>query len=231
MMDSNHHNGIDRLLADQKRLSRLRRGRIGLLSNQTCRTASGQTTAAALQTALAGATGRGLIRLFAAEHGWSTTTAPGASVGDARDPETGLPVHSVYGIRQRPDRKMFEDLDAILIDLRDIGVRCYTYATTAARFIAALTGQAPAVILCDRPNPIGNRQAGPDLDPTLRNFLAFLDAPFVHGRTLGGLLTDFNHALGPAACDLTVVPAGEPAPAPAWVPPSPSLTHPDTLTL
>lgn len=225
------HNGIDRLLADQELLSRLRRGHVGLLSSNACRTATGQTTAAALQTALAGVAGRGLVRLFAAEHGWATAAAPGASVDDAHDPQTGLPVHSVYGIRNRPDREALNDLDAILIDLRDIGVRCYTYATTAARFLAALSGSALEVILCDRPNPLGSRQAGPDLDPELRNFLAYFDTPFVHGRTLGGLLADFNQNLGSAACTLTVVPADGSGSAPDWHPPSPSLTHPHTLPL
>ncbi|MHA1565624.1 MAG: exo-beta-N-acetylmuramidase NamZ family protein [Alphaproteobacteria bacterium] len=235
-MESGQHNGIDRLLADQELRERLRRGRVGLLSSRVCRTATGKSTAAALQAALAGTTGQGLVRLFAAEHGWSTAAAPGAAVDDAHDPQTSLPVHSVYGIRQRPDPAALADLDAIVIDLRDMGVRCYTYATTAARFLSGLAGHtglaghALEVIICDRPNPLGAKQAGPDLDPNLRNFLGYFDIPFVHGQTLGQLLSDFNHRL-PTPCDLTVIPADMAHTEPAWHPPSPSLTHPHTVPL
>ena len=228
-MESTLH-GIDRLLADQGLCTRLRHGRVGLLSSQACLTATGASTAAALLAALAGSTGHGLTRLFAAEHGWSTAAAPGASVDDARDPQTGLPVHSVYGIRQRPDPAALTDLDAILIDLRDLGVRCYTYATTAARFLAGLSGHALEVIICDRPNPLGLKQAGPGLDPSLRNFLSYFHTPFVHGQTLGQLLTDFNRQL-PTPCDVTVIPAGATDTAFGWHPPSPSLTHPHTVPL
>ncbi len=229
-METDQHYGIDRLLADEELCRRLRHGRIGLLSSSACHTAAGQSTAAALQTALAGSAGQGLVRLFAAEHGWSTTAAPGAAVDDASDPETGLPVHSVYGIRQRPDPAALADLDTIVIDLRDIGVRCYTYATTAARFLAGLGGHALEVIICDRPNPLGAGPAGPALDPNLRNFLGYFDTPFVHGQTLGQLLTEFNRRL-PTPCGITVIPAGSADAVPGWHPPSPSLTHPHTLPL
>ncbi len=224
-------NGIDRLLADPDLIARLRSSRVGLLSSQACRTTTNQTAAAALQEALASRADRGLVRLFAAEHGWSTTAKPGAAIADANDPQTGLPVHSVYGIRQQPDPTAYADLDAIVIDLRDLGVRCYTYATTAARFLAALSDRGPELIVCDRPNPLGAGQAGPRLEPKLRNFLAYFDGQFVHGQTLAELLVDFNRRRGPMACNLSVIPAGPPVSTPQWQPPSPSLTHPDTVPL
>ena len=214
--------GIDRLLADADMVARLRRRRVGLLSNRACMTRDGAQTAHALARAL-GTGARGLVRLFAPEHGWSV--AEGAGVGDGIEPGLGLPVHSLYGPRRAPAPEALDDLDAVIVDLQDVGVRCYTYATTAALVLATLAGRRVEAIVCDRPNPLGTRVAGPMLDPDLRSFVGYFDMPYRHGRTLGTLLGDFTSWRLDGKVELTVIPAGdEPlAPPGPWTPPSPAL--------
>jgi uncharacterized protein YbbC (DUF1343 family) len=91
------------------------------------------------------------------------------------------------------------------------------------------------VVVCDRPNPLGPRTAGPPLDPRFRSFLGYLDVPYVHGLTLGELArVHADRALGEAV-DLKVVtfsapPLNRPRPEP-WIPPSPGLPAPDAVSL
>jgi uncharacterized protein YbbC (DUF1343 family) len=106
-----------------------------------------------------------------------------------------------------------------------VGVRCYTYATTAALTLAALANLDIEVILCDRPNPLGYVSAGPGLDPQLRSFVGYLDVPFRHGKTLGTMLTEFAANQLPNGIHMTIMAAEAEdfAPPTPWSPPSPSL--------
>lgn len=239
--------GIDRLLADTALARTLDGRRVGLLSNAASVTAAGVTVAAALAQALgrvapraaagaaggrSGGPGGGLVRLFAPEHGFAAGAGAGAAVADGHDPATGLPVHSLYGPRRSPADAALADLDVVVIDLRDVGVRCFTYAATAARLIEALGQAGVAALVCDRPNPLGGRRAGPRLEPAQRGFVAYLDVPFVHGRTLGALLRRHNEGLDTPA-DLSVVaPADDLADVEGpWRPPSPGLRDRETVLL
>jgi uncharacterized protein YbbC (DUF1343 family) len=141
-------------------------------------------------------------------------------------------VHSLYGPRRAPDAAALADLDVVLVDLQDVGVRCYTYASTAALLLRALARQPDKeALLCDRANPLGPGHAGPRLDPALRSFIGYFDLPFVHGRTLGGLLGDWARQALPGLCVTRVdAPAALAPPAP-WVPPSPSLRDWDAVRL
>ena len=229
---SSPRSGIDRLIADDALVGRLRRMRVGLLSNRACLTQAAEPSARALARAL-GSGQRGLVRLFAPEHGFDVVAAEGAGIADGIEPELGLPVHSLYGPRRAPAPDMAADLDTVIIDLQDVGVRCYTYATTAALMVAALAGSGIEVILCDRPNPLGGSRAGPALDPQLRSFVGYLDVPFRHGQTLGTMLADFAaHRLSDSVA-MTVMAADAEAFAPPvpWTPPSPSLADWDAVRL
>jgi len=228
-------NGIDRLLADAPLLARLRHQRVGLLTHDACRTVSGEPSRLALARALSqGNLGfaRGLVRLFTPEHGLETTAPAGATVADGADPQTGLDVVSLYGPRLVPDAAMLEDLDAVIVDLRDVGVRCFTYAATAARLIAAAAQPSlkTEIIVCDRPNPLGLHVAGPPLDPDLRSFIAWFDVPFVHGRTLAGLLAPVAAQAGMTRVHIVPHdPQAAVSRSATWVAPSPALSHPETI--
>jgi uncharacterized protein YbbC (DUF1343 family) len=222
-------NGIDRLLGDRKRMAWLRAARVGLLTHDACHTAKGIPT----RRALAAALGPGLVRLFTPEHGIAAAAPAGVGVADGHDPETGVQLASLYGPRLDPDVRMLADLDVIVVDLRDVGVRCFTYAATAARLIgaAARLTDGPAILVCDRPNPLGPATAGPPLDPALRSLVAWFDVPFVHGRTLGGLLA--LATTGQGAGRFETIP-GDPvlrSPTISWVAPSPALDHPEAVAL
>lgn len=222
--------GIDILLADGARLDTLRRRRVGLLTNAACRTAFGTQSASALNTALAGPSKPGLACLFAPEHGLAADIGAGAAVTDHSDETSGIDVVSLYGQRQAPAPEHLAAIDVLIIDLRDVGVRCYTYAATAALAAEAALDAGIDVIICDRQNPLGPAIDGPSLDLEFKSFLAYFPVPFVHGQTLGALVAEIldSHARVDL---LTVVPAeeGDILNAANWAPPSPALTIPDTV--
>ncbi len=174
--------------------------RVGLLTNHTGRTRDGAATI----DVLAGAPDVTLAALFSPEHGIRGVLD--ASVPSSRDEATGLPIHSLYGETRRPTAAMLEGLDAIVIDLQDVGARFYTYMTTVAYVMEEAAARKIKVVVLDRPNPIGGVAIeGPVLDPDLQSFIGhFPPMPTRHGLTLGEIARLFNGELGIGA-DLTVV--------------------------
>lgn len=222
--------GIDRLLAHPERLPR---GRVALLTNQAALTAGWEPTVDALRRAL----GPGLVALLSPEHGASGFEDDATDVPDRRDAGTGLPLVSLYGPRRRPDAALLDELDAVVVDLQEVGVRCYTYATTVALLLEAVAAHPapPEVVVCDRPNLLGGRMDGPALDPERRSFLGYLDVPYQHGLTLGELARDHAARLGGAPLRVEPVPGwrrDDPGPpSGAFVPPSPGLPDPAAVAL
>jgi uncharacterized protein YbbC (DUF1343 family) len=198
--------------------------RVGLLTNPAGRARSGQSTI----DALAGAQGVTLAALFSPEHGLEADRE--GNVESRRDPRTGLPIHSLYGSTRRPLGSMLSGLDAIVIDLQDVGVRFYTYATTMAYILEAAAKRKLEVVVLDRPNPIGPAGVrGPVPDPDVRSFTNYFRMPLQHGLTLGELARLFN-AEKRIGADLTVIAMQGYARASwydetglAWVAPSPNL--------
>ena len=218
--------GIDALLADPDRF--LEGRRVALLANQSSLTADGIPTLEALRAA----PGVELIALLTPEHGWSGFEDDATPVDDRRDPRTGLAIHSLYGPRRRPSADVLRSLDAVVVDVQEVGLRCYTYATTTALLCEAAAATGTRVVLCDRPSLSGPRVDGPALDPALRSFLGYLDVPFQHGRTIGEVVSWGTRHLD---VDLHVAPVtgwarGHPAPLP-FVPPSPGLPTPEAVAL
>lgn len=198
--------------------------RVGLLTNPAGRTRSGQSTI----DVLAGAQGVTLAALFSPEHGLEADRE--GDVESRRDPRTGLPVHSLYGSTRRPLGSMLAGLDAIVIDLQDVGVRFYTYATSMAYILEAAAKRKLKVVVLDRPNPIGPAGVrGPLPDPDVRSFTNYFRLALQHGLTLGELARLFN-AEKRIGADLTVIAMQGYARASwyeqtglAWVAPSPNL--------
>jgi uncharacterized protein YbbC (DUF1343 family) len=221
--------GLDQLLARHAR--RLRGRRIGLLAHQASVDARLEHAA----TLLADLRGARLVRLFAPEHGLWGAAQDHAPIAGARDPVTGRPVLSLYGARRAPTPAMLRGLDTLVVDLQDVGSRYYTFAWTMALAMRACARAGVAVVVLDRPNPLGgDRVEGNVPDPAYASFVGLYPLPARHGLTLGELARylDAEHGLG---CDLTVVPmrgwrramlwedTGLP-----WVPPSPNMPTPDT---
>ncbi len=176
-----------------------------------------------------------LRRLFAPEHGITGAAQDLVLVGHEKDPLTGLPVMSLYGRPLDPDPRVLEGLDALIVDLQDVGARYYTYNWTMALAMKAAARANLPVIVLDRPNPLGGeRLEGNWPEAGWSSFVGLYPLPIRHGMTMGELAGYLNdrHELG---CDLTVVPmlgwrrgmAWEDTGLP-WVAPSPNMPTPDT---
>src|SRR5262245_39051552 len=189
--------GIDVLRSDG--FSALQGKRIGLVTNHTGCARDGATTIDLLH-ATKGVT---LVRLFSPEHGIRGILD--ASVPSATDEKTGLMIQSLYGDTRRPTAAMFEGIDTMVIDLQDIGARFYTYMTTTAYVMEEAAKNKVAVVVLDRPNPIGGYQIeGPTLDKAALSFVGYYPMPIRHGMTLGELARLFN-AENKIGANLTVI--------------------------
>ncbi len=181
--------GIDVL--ESQDFAPLRGKRIGVLSNQTGVDSSGRRTI----DVLAHAPGVQLTAIFSPEHGVAGELDT-THVGNSRDAATGVPVYSVYGgtdQARRPPLDVLKQLDAVVFDLQDAGVRFYTYETTLGYFLEAAAKTGTQIIVLDRPNPItGAFFQGPLSQPGLENFTNYGPVPVRHGMTLGELAQMFN---------------------------------------
>jgi uncharacterized protein YbbC (DUF1343 family) len=175
--------GVERLVEDPALISGRR---FAVLANQ----ASVTSDLAPAWRALAGVGGR-LVRIFAPEHGLWGVAEDMEAVSDEREPVLGVPVISLYGaaaatVSPRPEH--LEGLDALVVDLPDIGCRYYTFAATMAHAIAACEAAGVEVIVCDRPNPIGGMALeGGSVAEGFRSLVSELAVPVRHGMTLGEL--------------------------------------------
>ncbi|HET7219134.1 MAG TPA: exo-beta-N-acetylmuramidase NamZ domain-containing protein [Vicinamibacterales bacterium] len=192
--------GIDVLRAEG--FAPLRGKRIGLVTNHTGRARDGASTIDVLY----GAKDVKLVALFSPEHGIRGTLDE--NVASTTDQKTGLPIYSLYGETRRPTGEMLDGLDAIVIDLQDVGARFYTYTTTMAYVMEEAAKRRLPVVVLDRPNPINGFQIeGPALDKAQLGFTGYFAAmPVRHGLTLGELAKLFNGE-NKIGVDLTVVEA------------------------
>lgn len=179
--------GIDRLIEDNFAI--LRGKRVGLITNQTSLTRTGEKTRVALQRGL----GRNFTALYTPEHGLEGTEKAGIHVSSRRDPVTGLIAYSLYGATRKPSPQMLAPIDVMLFDLQDIGSRSYTYISTMALAMEAAAENGKEFIVLDRPNPIGgNRVQGPPLESQWKSFVGQIPVPYVHGMTAGELARMIN---------------------------------------
>ncbi len=113
------------------------------------------------------------------------------------DPTRGVKVYSLYSETRTPTAEMLAGLDALVIDLQDVGTRIYTYIYTVAHCLTAAATHGVPVVVCDRPNPIGGTQVeGPMLLPGFESFVGQYPIPMRHGMTIGELANLFNDHFG-----------------------------------
>ncbi|MDX1408684.1 MAG: DUF1343 domain-containing protein, partial [Saprospiraceae bacterium] len=150
-----------------------------------------------------------ITRIFAPEHGFRGTADAGTHLTDQQDPQTGLAVISLYGEKRKPAPADLADVDIMVFDIQDVGVRFYTYISTLHLVMEACAEAGIPVIVLDRPNPNGYYVDGPVLDLTYQSFVGMHPIPVVYGLTIGELARMINGEgwLGEGLqCDLTVVP-------------------------
>ncbi len=190
--------GIDVL--EQDKFVPLQGRKIGLITNQTGVNRQGVRTA----TLLVKAEGVDLVALFSPEHGLQGQQDQ-RRIDDSVDPETGVPVYSLYGDTRRPTAKMLEGIDTLVFDIQDIGSRYYTYISTLGEAMASAAKHGIRLVVLDRPNPIrGDRIEGPVLDSGRESFVAFHSLPIRHGMTVGELARLFQKERMPDV-DLEVI--------------------------
>lgn len=149
-----------------------------------------------------------VLKVFAPEHGFRGEADAGEQVKDGRDPRTGLPLVSLYGSNKKPSPQQIADVDVLLFDIQDVGVRFYTYISTLHHVMEAAAENGKKVVVLDRPNPNGFYVDGPVLDMAYRSFVGMHPVPLVHGMTIGEYARMINGEgwlQGGVVCDLTVV--------------------------
>lgn len=165
--------------------------------------------------------------LFSAEHGFFGTAMPGERTASAWHPYWDRPIHSLYGDHRRPTDEMLAGLGRVVIDLCDIGVRCYTYLATLKNVMEECAKRGIAVTVFDRPIPLGGILDGPMRRSSFASFVAPLDVPLCHGMTPGECATWIRDTEG-LELDLTVVKLlgwshSCRDPWPNFIPPSPAI--------
>jgi len=160
-------------------LLKLKEKRVGLVVNYTA--VVGKTHLADTLKAY----GVEIKKILSPEHGFRGTATAGEHVQDGFDSKTGLPVVSLYGDNRKPTPAQLEDIDVLVFDIQDVGVRFFTYIGTLHYVMEACAENGKKLIVLDRPNPNGSYVDGPVLLPEFKSFIGMHPVPVVHGMTVG----------------------------------------------
>lgn len=148
------------------------------------------------------------IKIFCPEHGFRGNAEAGAHIASSTDPQTGIPIVSLYGKNKKPTPEQMADIDIVLFDLQDVGCRFYTYISTLHYVMEAAAESGKQVIVLDRPNPNGYYVDGPVLDAKFSSFVGMHPVPVVYGMTIGEYARMINGERwlkGGVQCALTVI--------------------------
>ena len=185
MSESQKEAGKSRIILGAEQLdqymSQLKGKRVALLVNQTS-TIGSVHLVDTLQSL-----GVDIQKVFAPEHGFRGDYSAGAVVSNGIDQKSGLPVVSLYGRNKKPTPQMLENIDVVIFDIQDVGVRFYTYISTMHYVMEACAEQNKKLIILDRPNPNGFYVDGPVLKKEYSSFIGMHPIPIVHGLTVGEL--------------------------------------------
>ncbi|MFZ1299257.1 MAG: DUF1343 domain-containing protein [Saprospiraceae bacterium] len=128
-----------------------------------------------------------IVKIFAPEHGFRGDVEAGGAIENQFDLKTGLPIVSIYGKKSKPSSEDLKDVDCLLFDIQDVGVRFFTYISTLHYVMEACAENGVPLIVLDRPNPNGFYVDGPVLDSCCKSFIGVDPIPIVYGMTIGEL--------------------------------------------
>ena len=172
---------------------RLRGQRVGVL----CNPASVDADLVHIVDRLASADGVTVAAIFGPQHGFRSDVQDNmVETPHAHDPVHHVPLHSLYSETREPTTEMLRGVEVLVVDLQDIGARIYTYIYTMANCLRACQRHGIPVIVCDRPNPIGDAIEGACLVDSFESFVGQFPIPMRHGMTVGELARLFNDAFG-----------------------------------
>jgi uncharacterized protein YbbC (DUF1343 family) len=183
--------GIDRLLTSERKL--IAGARVGLVCNPASVDAKYAHTADRLKND----PDVTLAALFGPQHGFRSDLQDNMiETPHGRDCRRNVPIYSLYSETREPTTDMLRGLDVLVIDLQDVGTRVYTFIYTMANCMRAAARHGLPVIVCDRPNPIGDRIEGARLQDPWTSFVGQFPIPMRHGLTIGELARLFNEDYG-----------------------------------
>jgi uncharacterized protein YbbC (DUF1343 family) len=126
-----------------------------------------------------------VVKIFGPEHGFRGTADAGEHVENGIDKKTGLPVISLYGDHKKPTADDFKNVDVLIFDIQDVGVRFYTFISSLEYCLEACLENHKPMLILDRPNPNGFYVDGPVLDKKFKSFVGMQPVPIVYGMTIG----------------------------------------------
>ncbi|HDR68353.1 MAG TPA: DUF1343 domain-containing protein [Bacteroidaceae bacterium] len=150
-----------------------------------------------------------IMKVFVPEHGFRGDFDAGVSVGNEKDPVTGIPLVSLYGQHKKPLPEDLEDVDMVIFDIQDVGVRFFTYISTLHYVMESCAENEVPLLVLDRPNPNNGYIDGPVLESSQQSFVGMHRIPVVYGMTIGELALMINGEgwlTGGIKCDLRIVP-------------------------
>jgi len=160
--------------------------RVGLVVNQTSMIKNTHLVDALLAEKI------NIKAIFAPEHGFRGDHDAGQKFDSSVDERTGIPLVSIYGKQRKPSAKIMSELDVIVFDIQDVGVRFYTYISSMHYMMEASADADITFIVLDRPNPNGSFVDGPILDPKFTSFVGMHQIPLLHGMTIAELALMFK---------------------------------------
>jgi uncharacterized protein YbbC (DUF1343 family) len=150
-----------------------------------------------------------ITKVFAPEHGFRGEADAGEKVADDVDAKTGIEIVSLYGLNRKPSPKQLQNVEVVLFDLQDVGVRFYTYISTLTYVMESCAENKLPLVVLDRPNPNISMVDGPVLDMENRSFVGMHPVPVLHGMTLGEygkMVNAEKWLMNEVQADLTVIP-------------------------
>jgi uncharacterized protein YbbC (DUF1343 family) len=153
--------------------------KVGVFANQTSMV--GQTHLVDTLRRL----GINIVKIFAPEHGFRGTVGAGEELNNDTDKQTGIPIVSLYGKKVKPTAADLKDVDVLVFDIQDVGVRFYTYLSSLQYFMEGACENHKPLFILDRPNPNGFYIDGPVLDTAYKSFVGMQPIPVVYGMTIG----------------------------------------------
>lgn len=190
-------------LLPEKYLPLLKNKRVGLIANQTSRAENGEHLLDFLLRK-----NIDVVKIFSPEHGFRGNIERGKSFKAYRDKKTGLPIVPMYGNNRKPQAEDLKNIDILVFDIQDVGVRFYTYISSMHLAMEAAAQNKIEFMVLDRPNPLGDYIDGPVLNLKYQSFVGMHPIPVVHGLTVGELAKMINGEAwlsGEDTCRLKVI--------------------------
>lgn len=181
--------------------------------------------------------GINIVKVFGPEHGFRGNASAGDKVSDEVDKQTGIPIISLYGGKNKPSKADLADVDIMVYDLQDVGCRFYTNINALARLMEACYENNKELLILDRPNPNGYFVDGPILDMKYKSGIGMFPIPISHGLTIGEFANMVNGEgwlTNGVKCKITIIPVANYAhdmPYTLPVKPSPNLNTQQSILL